>query len=225
MNKQNLINNLTRDSLGAVTQNQAELPLDNAGTRGALPQESADVEKLIENDMNVIRSLMGMGVVTREQGQNLMKQVIQNAYNSITQQRDVQPQSPSPYAASAQNALEEFSHTNPNFFKGAGREDMLAYLKNSNGNFDKDELLQMSKLVEKIEQNAVDRYLKKIEYGKTLNDENAIAKQRLTANAQNSNAADNNMVFTRAQIGKMSGDEFARYESAIMDQLKKGLIK
>ena len=225
MNEQEMMNNLTRDSLSAVTQNHAGLPLDGAAAQGGMPKEMADVEKLIEDDMQVIRSLMGMGVVTREQGQNLMKQVIQNAYSSITQQRDAQPQSPAAYASPAPDAFAEFSQTNPDFFKGAGREDVLAYLKGSNANFDKDELLQMSKLVEKIEQNAVDRYLKKIEYGKTLNNENAIAKQRLTANAQNSNAADNNMVFTRAQIGKMSGDEFARYESAIMDQLKKGLIK
>lgn len=225
MNEQNIKDYLTRDSSAAVTQNGVGLPADNAAATSAGLQDSARVEQLAENDLNVIRSLMGMGVVTREQGQNLMKQVIQNAYNSITQQRGVQQRTPVAQSVPASDAFAEFSLSNPDFFNRAGREEVLAYLKNSNANFDKDELLQISKLVESIEQNAVDRYVKKLEYGKTLNDENAIAKQRLTANAQNSNAADNNMVFTRAQIGKMSGDEFTRYESAIMDQLRKGLIK
>lgn len=221
MNEQIINDYLTRDSSAAVTQNGAELPTGNAGAE----QDSARVEQLAENDLKVIRSLMGMGVVTREQGQNLMKQVIQNAYNSITQQREVQQPSPIAQNAPESDVFAEFNISNPDFFNRAGREDVLAYLKNSNAKFDKDELLQISKLVESLENSAVDRYLKKVEYGKTLNDENAIAKQRLTANAQNSNAADNNMVFTRAQIGKMSGDEFTRYESAIMDQLRKGLIK
>ncbi|MCM1009566.1 MAG: hypothetical protein NC390_01640 [Fusobacterium sp.] len=221
MNEQNINDYLTRDSSTAVTQNGVGLPAGNATEM----QDSARVEQLAENDLKVIRSLMGMGVVTREQGQNLMKQVIQNAYNSITQQHEVQQPAPVAQSVPAPDAFAEFNLSNPDFFKRAGREDVLAYLKNSNAKFDKDELLQISKLVESLENNAVDRYLKKVEYGKTLNDENAIAKQRLTANAQNSNAADNNMVFTRAQIGKMSGDEFTRYESAIMDQLRKGLIK
>lgn len=225
MNEQNINDYLTRDSSAAVTQNGAGLPAGNASAAGAAQQDSARVEQLAENDLKVIRSLMGMGVVTREQGQNLMKQVIQNAYNSITQQREVQQPAPIAQSTPAPDAFAEFNISNPDFFNRAGREDVLAYLKNSNAKFDKDELLQISKLVESLENNAVDRYLKKVEYGKTLNDENAIAKQRLTANAQNSNAADNNMVFTRAQIGKMSGDEFTRYESAIMDQLRKGLIK
>lgn len=224
MNGQYEMNNLTRDSLPAVTQNRTELPLDKTVNEDIL-QESARVEKLAENDLNVIRTLMGIGAVTREQGQNLMKQVIRNAYNSTTKQREVQPQFSQTQSDSEKDAFAEFALSNPDFFNRAGREEVLNYLKNSSVKFDKDELLQISKLVESLEQNAVDRYLKKLEYGKTLNDENAIAKQRLTANAQSSNAADNNMVFTRSQIGKMSGDEFTKYESLIMDQLRKGLIK
>ena len=59
-----------------------------------------------------------------------------------------------------------------------------------------------------------------------LNNENEAAKMRLRANAQNAvSDSGTNMVFTREQIGKMSGAEFAKYERAIMDQLKKGLIR
>ena len=215
MNEQETNKFFTRDSSGAVTQNPGVSQAD----KGVSP-EQAQVEKLVENDLNAIRALMGMGLIDREQGQNLMKQVIKNAYTNVTtQQHDAAAQQPST------DAFAEFAALNPDFFNQAGRLDVLTYLKNSPVNFDKDELLQISKLVEALEQNAVDRYLKKEEYGKTLNDENNIAKQRLTANAQSSNASDNNRVFTRAQIGKMSGDEFTKYEAAIMEQLRRGLIK
>ncbi len=215
MNEQETNKFFTRDSSGAVTQNPGVSQAD----KGVSP-EQAQVEKLVENDLNAIRALMGMGLIDREQGQNLMKQVIKNAYTNVTtQQHDAAAQQPST------DAFSEFAALNPDFFNQAGRSDVLTYLKNSPVNFDKDELLQISKLVEALEQNAVDRYLKKEEYGKTLNDENNIAKQRLTANAQSSNASDNNRVFTRAQIGKMSGDEFTKYEAAIMEQLRRGLIK
>ena len=81
-------------------------------------------------------------------------------------------------------------------------------------------------MIEKLENGAIERYLKQSAHEKTLNSENEIAKQRLRANAQNSNFDDvKTRVFTREQIGKMSGAEFAKYEKAIMEQLRKGLIK
>lgn len=228
MNEQEQNKQITRDSSPAVTQNKGGIPTDKVALQNkAMQEEMQKVENLAQNDLTAIRALMGMGLITREQGQNLMKQVIKNAYTNVTtQQRDViNSQNPTSTIPAASDAFAEFSAMNPDFFNQNGRSEVLTYLKNSPVNFDKDELLQISKLIEALEQNAVDRYLKKEEYGKTLNDENNIAKQRLTANAQSSNAADNNRVFTRAQIGKMSGDEFAKYESAIMEQLRRGLIK
>lgn len=92
--------------------------------------------------------------------------------------------------------------------------------------FDEDELSKISALVEKIENSAIERYVKEKNHEKTLNSENEAAKQKLRAYAQNSAYdGNNNLVFTREQIGKMSGAEFAKYERMIMDQLRKGLIK
>ena len=220
----------TRVSSEAVEQNvgnsnQAEQFPVNYSVKESNDEKIAEIEKMVKNDLDVIRSLMEMGLVDRQQGQNLMKEVIENAYTSITTKNDTQVEtSDNSEAVSQKDALAEFLTSEPEFFNRKGREDVLAYLKNSPVNFDKDELLQISELIKAVEKNAIDRYLQKLEYGKTLNDENKLAKLRLTANAQNSNANDNNMVFTRAQIGKMSGDEFAKYESLIMDQMRKGLI-
>lgn len=223
MNEQEKNKNLSRDSLNAVTQNSGVYPSDSNGLIQNSLQER--VEKLVVNDLTAIRALMAIGLVDREQGQNLMKQVIKNAYTNVTTQQHDLTQSAPAKTPSQADAFAQFAALNPDFFNQAGRCDVLNYLKNSPVNFDKDELLQISKLIEALEQSAVERYLKKEEYGKTLNDENNIAKLRLTANAQSSNASDNNRVFTRAQIGKMSGDEFTKYEAAIMDQLRRGLIK
>ena len=209
-----------------MTQDAQEgLQIETSENREVLAKQG-ELEKLVDNDMNVIRTLMGIGLITREQGQILMKQVISKAYDSTTKQQVEQSEGKNlSFEEDKKTLLDEFIQETPDFFNKSGREDVLSYLKNSNVGFDKDELLQISKLVEAVEKGAVDRYLKKVEYGKTLNDENSIAKKRLTANAQVANASDNNRVFTRAQIGKMSGDEFAKYEAAIMEQLKRGLIK
>ena len=114
----------------------------------------------------------------------------------------------------------------PDFFNKDGRLDVFDYLKNSEIEFDDGEISKISELVEKIENSAIERYLKEKEHEKALNNENEFAKQRLKANAQNTSSDGlKNLVFTREQIGKMSGKEFAKHERAIMDQLKKGLIK
>ncbi len=116
--------------------------------------------------------------------------------------------------------------TAPDFFNRDGRLDVFDYLKSSNVDYDEDEISKISSLMEKLENSAIDRYLKEKEHEKALNSENESAKQRLRANAQNSvSDVGKNQAFTREQIGKMSGAEFAKYERAIMDQLKKGLIK
>jgi len=66
-----------------------------------------------------------------------------------------------------------------------------------------------------------------VSHEKTLISSNEAAKQKLTANAQKTGFSDKNLsrTFTREQIGKMSSAEFAKYESSIMEQLKKGQIR
>ena len=82
-------------------------------------------------------------------------------------------------------------------------------------------------MIEKLEQSAIERYLKQQAHEKNLSDENEIAKRKLTANAQNNSSFsfNKNGIFTREQIGRMSGAEFTKNEPLIMEQLRKGLIK
>ena len=183
---------------------------DADAQKPALELNEADKYKqMAVNDIKQIQDYVQNGVMTQEQGQNLMNYVTQKAFEKYTQCQNSQNVQPT-----------------PEFFNKDGRLDVYEYLKNSNVDFDLDEISKISELVEKIENTAIQRYLEKQEHEKMLNKENESAKQRLRANAQN-NSSDGlkNLVFTREQIGKMSGAEFAKHENAIMDQLRKGLIK
>ncbi len=185
-------------------------------------------KQMAVRDLKVIENLVKTGVMTEEQGQNLMNYVTKKAFEKYTlsQQNGQVPVSTQAAVMPVQNSEMSVLSQMPEFFNREGRLDVFDYLKNANVNVDQDEISKISALVEKIENSAIARYLREKEHEKTLNNENEAAKQRLRANAQNAVSDGNkNLVFTREQIGKMSGAEFAKYERMIMDQLKKGLIK
>jgi len=191
------------------------------------------LEQAIGADVQKLRMLVQNGIITETQGQNLMADLARKAQQVYLYKNSAQAQSQNPQAfatgtvpsaSPVQSPMEMFNQERPGFFEGDGRADVLNYIKGLD--MDKDEILQISQLVEKLENSAVDKYLKKAAYEKSLNDENAAAKRKLMSYAQNS-ASDGNMnrIFTREDIGNMSGAEFDQNESAIMDQLKQGLIK
>lgn len=216
MNKQNI-------------QNISSYAGNQQGASGMMQSENSDLEvikQMAVNDLKTIKNLVQTGVMTQEQGQNLMNYVTQKAFEKYTlsQQNGQSPVELTSSGGQIQSAVN--GDIPPEFFNKDGRIDVFDYLRNSNVSFDQDELSKISELVEKIENTAIERYLRELQHEKTLNSENESAKQRLRANAQNTVSDGlNNLVFTREQIGKMSGAEFAKHERAIMDQLKKGLIK
>ena len=215
MNGQN-IQNISSDAGYQQAAQGVQQPLNN---------NAEAIKQMVVNDLKTIKNLVQTGVMTQEQGQNLMNYVTQKAFEKYTlSQQNGQTQSIVQPASQMTQQMQ--TDVPPDFFNKDGRIEVYDYLRNSNTAFDEDELSKISTLVEKIENTAVERYLRELQHEKTLNSENETAKQRLRANAQNS-VSDGlkNLVFTREQIGKMSGAEFAKHERAIMDQLKKGLIK
>lgn|GEM_PF-967066 len=176
------------------------------------------IKNMAANDVMKIQNMIRMGIINPSQGQNLMNHVVKKAYEMVTSQKGLIDNSSNTQAC--------LTSENLNFFNQKGRSEVLDYLKNTNAVVDKDEMAHISKLVERIEQSAINRYLRKQEHEKTLNDENESAKQKLRTNVQRPSSSEiKNMVFTRDQIGKMSGAEFARNERSIMEQLKKGMIR
>ncbi len=190
------------------------------------------LEQLIGADVNRVQELVQNNVITQEQGQYLYNQLLKKAQlinnYKLAQQSNVSPaiqaEAPDEEDVPEESPMDLFNKERPGFFEASGRGDILNYIKDFD--MDKDEIVKIAQLIEALEHSAVDNYLKKSEYEKSLNDENAIAKSRLSAYAQKP-ASDGNMVkvFTREEIGKMSGKEFTHNEDAIMAQLKKGLIK
>jgi len=193
-------------------------------------QHETQIKNVIAQDFAKIQNLMQLGLINSLQGQDLKKQVLRKAFDTIVQNEKTR-QNLSPAVQNKplnkDEVFNEFNKENPNFFSNDGRKEVLDYLKSGNVIVGKDELGKISKMVENVEQTAIDRYLKKTAHEENLNNSNEAAKQKLTANAQNSSFKDKNLsrTFTREQIGKMSSAEFAKYEPAIMEQLKKGLIR
>ena len=187
------------------------------------------LEQAIGADVQNINNLMSQGVLSQQQGQYLLAQLSAKA-QSINMYKNAQNQTPANVQnvqvppVQSQNSLDLFNQEHPGFFDVEGRGELLKYIKGFD--MDKDEIFHIAQLVEGLENSAVDEYLKKSEYEKSLNDENVRAKSKLMSYAQNS-TSDNKMnkVFTREEIGRMSGDEFAKNEKLIMEQVKQGLIK
>ncbi len=124
----------------------------------------------------------------------------------------------------AVNPFDLFNQENPGFFEKSARGDVLNYIKDLD--MDKDEITKIAKMIEALENSAIEGYLKQSAHDKTINDENLAAKSKLTSYAQNASLdSNNNKVFTREEIGKMSGDEFVKNEKLIMEQVRQGLIK
>lgn len=221
-------------------QNQA---LNSISSPAVSPQANSidmiqQLEAAIQSSAQKLPVLMQQGLITPSQGQYLMAQLAKksneiNMYkNSIPQanaQSQVLPQAQYIAAQAAQqpamqNPIDLFNQERPGFFDSEGRADVLDYIKGLD--MDKDEISKIAAMVEKLENSAVDGYLKKSAHEKTLNDENMAAKSKLTSYAQNAiGGSDFDRVFTREDIGRMSGEEFAKNEKLIMEQVKQGLIK
>lgn len=188
------------------------------------------IEAALKQDFDKIQILIKSGIINSKQGQNLKKEVLKKAFDKLVQtekiKRALGTTGNKERIQTDQSKINNTEDFNPNFFASDGRKEVLNYLKVNNVNFGRDELDKISELVRLVEKTAIERYLQKMTHEKTLRDSNEAAKQKLSANAQKAGFSGNSLrSFTREQIGKMSGADFAKYEPAIMEALKKGLIR
>lgn len=199
-----------------------------------LAEEKITKNMMLKNalnmDMQKIENFARQGLITAQQGQNLKNLVIKRAFDKYLENgiQTIQPKKEEIFVPeneyNFERVMNEFQKEKPRFFEGEGRKDVLEYIKSSN--LGKDEMKKISELVESVEKNAIDRYVKKTDYEKKLQKSNDEAKQKLKANAQTQGFSDTlGRLFTRNQIGKMTSAEFVKNEKEIMSQLRKGLIK
>lgn len=198
--------------------------------------DKTQVKKILENvlpqDFAKIQNFVNSGVISPDQGQYLKKQIIKKTFDKLLQNQVLKKTSPDKIKQgenlnyAAKSVINESGKINPNFFADNGRKEVLNYLKSGNIKLGDSDLEKISNIIRGVEYSAIERYLQKAAHDKNLRNANESAKQRLTANAQMSNFSNNmTRTFTREQIGKMSPQQFMKYEPIIMAQLKKGLIK
>lgn len=207
---------------------QNQINSNNISSSAVTPQMNytdivSQLEQAIATDTLRLQTMLQQGVITKQQGQYLMAQLAKRA-NEINMCKNSVPFPNQVQTQNQMSPLETFTEQNPEFFNVGGRNAVLDYIKNYN--LDKDEISQVAKIVEQLENSAINSYLKKSAHEKSLNDENSAAKSKLNAYAQNSTGNSNmNRIFTREDIGKMTSEEFTKNEKLIMDQVKQGLIK
>ncbi len=189
-----------------------------------------NVEKRAKDNISNVEMLLKSGLLNQVQGEILIQQIIKKGYAELEQYNLEDDKSPNLTKNEEKSfdkiqAITEFEKENPEFFKENGRLEVLNYIKSGCLEFDRNELNQISELIKTVEQSAIDRYLKQAEFEAKLRKTNDVAKSRLNANAQNAKDTFKPTVFTREQIGKMSGAEFTKNEKLIMEQLSQGLIR
>lgn len=223
--------NLEHDSVQeAFEKNNQKVEAKPDETLRQIESKFQAIEKKAKDDVAKIQQLLQLGIINPLQGQSLIQLVMKKGYEELqqcglTEKESVAPEKPRVLLDKKQ-AIIEFEKENPEFFNNEGRLEVLNYIKSGSLEFDKDELSQISKMVEAVENAAIQRHLKKSEFESQIQKTNEAAKSRLAANAQSSkDTPSKNMVFTREQIGNMSGAEFTKNEKLIMEQLRKGLIR
>lgn len=202
-------------------------------TFNQIAEKIQEIERQAKEDVSKVEMLLKSGILNPRQGESLIQQIIKKGYNELQQvdlksndNVDVQNEIQEEKQFDKKQAIIEFEKEKPDFFNQEGRLDVFNYIKSGILEFDKQELEHISKLVEKIEQSAIERYIKQAEYEAKLKQTNDEAKSRLSANAQNAKCTSNKQIaFTREQIGKMSSSEFNKNEKLIMEQLRQGLIR
>lgn len=217
-------------------KNQADTKLEevsqkqNQANLREIERKMYEIEMKTKEDISNVQTLLNVGFLSPLQAKSLVQLIMKKGNDRLLQCGISEPKNSISDASEnlfdKKRAIIEFENENPDFFNEKGRLDVLNYVKSGSLEFDKNELVQISKLIEAVEAAAVARYLKQQEYDAKVTKTNEIAKSRLTSNAQNAKEIPSSQsLFTREQIGKMSGAEFTKNEKLIMEQLKKGLIR
>ena len=195
---------------------------ERLGVNQEKSSQKSPISEEFKKNLKSLQIVLTSGLINPQQGQNLLNHIIQEALNMNVQNM----REDSTTQISDKESSNGFTSSEAKFFDIAGRNEVINYLKSGNVSVDKDELSRIAKLVETIENSAVERYIQKVAHEQNLEKSNLQAKQKLQANAQNTKSECKNLApFTREQIGKMTSAEFLKNEALIMSQLKKGLIK
>ena len=162
--------------------------------------------------IQIIEVLRTLGLLSNEQGIELLNNVNQNRYNSNNQNSQGVPPNQSAEVST--------------FFNSKSRKELKNFFNNNFQNGGKFDEQTFTKLIENIENDAISGYQRGKDHEQNLARSNDFAKEKLTAQAQSANnqGTKTDRIFTREEIGKMSLEEFQKNEDAIMSQYEQGQI-
>ena len=112
------------------------------------------------------------------------------------------------------------------FYDVAARKELKDFFQNSADKKNDGWENMLLTMIKNIEAQAISGYEKQKNFSDSLKVNNDTAKGKLTAQAQASNAlsTEPDKIFTRAELAKMSNDDFKKFEKLIFEQAKNGLI-
>lgn len=183
-----------------------------------------NVKQVVAEDFRKIDRLTAMGRINAAQGANLKQGILQKAFGSVNMQG---ASSPNASADIMGDSFSEFEKSNPGFFSNEARKPLKEYIQQAFDSVSPQELIKIADLVKLIEDAAVKSFEKSKKIDESARLTNNEAKKRLASavlSASKSHGA-HGRTFTREEIGKMTPDEFSKYESEIMQQLREGKIK
>jgi len=167
--------------------------------------------------LQMIEILRTLGLLSNEQGTELLNNLHQNLYNSNIQIS----QGAQPFQNTAQGSVLS------DFFNSQPRKDLKKFFNDNFKQGEKFDEKTFANLIENIEKDAISGYQRNKDFEQNLARSNDSAKGKLTAQVQTSGSAGAkcDKIFTRKEIGKMSLEEFQKNEDEIMSQYEQGLIQ
>ena len=184
--------------------------------------------KDIFEKINFIQKLHAAGLLTNEQGTELLNIVANNSYTLKN------PAALQPSSFDFKNDLVEKNADKvpvdeqlEAFYNSLSRKNLKNFVKSSLKQVDNFDERMFKEMVENIEKDAIAAHIKEQEHSKNLIHSNDVAKGRLTSQTQTVSNVDikPSKIYTRKEIGAMSLDEYNSNEKEIMQQMEQGLIE
>ena len=162
----------------------------------------------IFSKIRFIEKLHAAGLLSDNQGTKLLNIALNNEFGNNAQKSADMP------------------NINNNFFNSQSRQNLKNFFQENfklGGNFDENTFVD---LIKKIEEQAINGYEQQKNFSQTLERSNNAAKEKLTSQVQNTAPSNETAtkIYTRAEIDKMSLEDYQKNEKEIFEQVEQGLI-
>lgn len=211
-----------------------------------MQNQNTDKRTEFINRLKTIDSLVNMGRIDSETGMNLKNQVLKSVFqkslqnradlpflntqdtnrDSIAETMQMQSNMQAAKTPSVSEILQQFEQQHQGFFNSPSRQTFKEYLIAKFDELDLQELAVMAKIVEAMENEAVENFKSQNSHQKAIEDANNQAKMRLNSFCfkPGQNVQDVGRNFSRQDVNNMSLEDFNKNEKQIMKQLRHEML-